>query len=153
MNITITGVFEALNLVTQKPNHYRVISIASKKSVTRLMIEDMKHAKDLLILEFDDASANESSEYDVASPQQCKQALDFLSKGGDCIIHCHAGVSRSTGLALGYLLTLFDHHRAVDRLFELRPCAQPNKHVIKIMCDLLHKQELYPLIIDYISQK
>lgn len=153
MNITITGVFEALNLVKQKPHHYRVISIASKKSVTRLMIDDMKHTKDLLILEFDDATPNESSEYDVASSKQCQQALDFLSKGGDCIVHCHAGVSRSTGIALGYLLSIFDYPQAIDRLFELRPSAQPNQHVIKIMCDLLQKQELYPLIIDYISQK
>ena len=153
MNITITGVFEALNLVMQKPNHYRVISIASKKSVTRLMIEDIKHTKDLLILEFDDATPNESSEYDVASHEQCQQALDFLGQGGDCIVHCHAGVSRSTGIALGHLLSTLHYRNAVDELFKLRPCAQPNQHVIKIMCDLLQKQELYPLIIDYISQK
>ena len=153
MNITITGVFEALDLVSKKPNHYRVISIASQRSVTQMMIQDMKETKELLILEFDDATPRESAEYNLASYEQCKQALDFLSRGGDCIIHCHAGVSRSTAIGLGYLLSLFDYKKAVDRLYEIRACAQPNEHVIKIMCDILKQQHLYAHIINYIRQK
>ncbi|WP_372369411.1 dual specificity protein phosphatase family protein [Candidatus Uabimicrobium sp. HlEnr_7] len=153
MNIEITGVFEAVNMVNQKPNHYRVISIASKKSVTRMMVNDIKGSKELLILEFDDATPDEVPGFDFASHEDCKEALDFLSRGDNCLIHCHAGVSRSTAISLGYLLSIFDYREAVDRLFNIRPSAQPNEYVIKLMCDVLNKQHLYSDIIDYVRQK
>jgi predicted protein tyrosine phosphatase len=61
--------------------------------------------------------------------------------GRQLLIHCHAGVSRST--ALGYAI-LIDQHRArgderrmLERLLALRPQACPNRLVVRYADELL----------------
>jgi predicted protein tyrosine phosphatase len=54
-------------------------------------------------------------------------------KKGDVIVHCHAGVSRSTGLALGVLSMIhpnIDENKLVDMLLEIRPQSGPNIIVV-----------------------
>lgn len=64
--------------------------------------------------------------------EQVEQGIAFVMehiKDGDVIIHCNAGVSRSTALALGVLSIL--NPRATEKeliamLLEIRPIAAPN---------------------------
>lgn len=54
---------------------------------------------------------------------------EHLRRGGDVIVHCHAGVSRSTALALGALSLLHPRKSApelVEMLLAIRPQSGPN---------------------------
>jgi predicted protein tyrosine phosphatase len=58
---------------------------------------------------------------------------------GHLLVHCHAGVSRSTA-ALAILLVQQapgDEHRAFERLVEIRPQAWPNSRMIALADDIL----------------
>jgi predicted protein tyrosine phosphatase len=60
-------------------------------------------------------------------------ALEHLKKG-DVIIHCHAGISRSTGVALGVLSALYPHdapEQLIEKLMAIRPRAAPNIIVVE----------------------
>lgn len=88
-----------------------------------------------------------------------KAGLDFARRhrGRRLLIHCFAGVSRSTALAFAILV---DHHDAVgderrilDMLLELRPQACPNRLVVQhadmlLGCDgrMIQAVELHPVI-------
>jgi predicted protein tyrosine phosphatase len=61
--------------------------------------------------------------------------------GRRLLIHCYAGISRSTALAYAILI---DHHGAIgderrilDRLVELRPQASPNRLMVRYADQLL----------------
>jgi predicted protein tyrosine phosphatase len=61
---------------------------------------------------------------------------------GHLVVHCHAGVSRSTA-ALAILLAQAapeDEHRAFARLVALRPQAWPNSRMIALADDLLARR-------------
>lgn len=160
MDLIITDVFEAIKLTEGSPGHYRVVSIVSANPAIRIveMPFYLPRAKEVLYLTFDDIAeryrdfALSTGQFRLATEEDCRQALDFLSKGGPCLIHCEAGISRSTGTALGYLLTQYpDYKEAVDKLFEIRPCAQPNSHILRLMCQILHKAGEYGNILTYLD--
>lgn len=55
-------------------------------------------------------------------------------KKGDVIVHCHAGVSRSTGVALGVLSMMYpreEEKKLVEMLLDIRPTAGPNIIVVE----------------------
>jgi predicted protein tyrosine phosphatase len=58
---------------------------------------------------------------------------------GHLLVHCHAGVSRSTA-ALAILLfqqAPSDEHRAFERLVQIRPQAWPNSRMIMLADEIL----------------
>lgn len=66
-----------------------------------------------------------------------REVLEFsrgFNKDDKVLVHCHAGVSRSTAMAIGILIqhgmTLKD---AVEYVFEIRDCAWPNALIIEIL--------------------
>ena len=84
---------------------------------------------------------------DLRAPtvEQVQQGLDFLRGQRPVLIHCRAGVSRSTAMALGHILDSILHiepdgvseqnamtpdQLAVSRLFNAVPHAVPNKLVV-----------------------
>lgn len=60
----------------------------------------------------------DTPEYDMR--QDLKQAIDFIDSSardsGRCLVHCNAGVSRSTSLVIGYLICR--HGMSFDAAFE-----------------------------------
>lgn len=85
------------------------------------------------------------SEHNVAQgpdPEQIEQGIAFAMEHitkGDVIIHCHAGVSRSTAIALGVLSLLHPHKSAekiVEMLLEIRPQSGPNIVAVGIVDEL-----------------
>lgn len=147
---------------TQKTNFYRVISISSprnsdisfRKRPTRL-----PNAQEALYLEFDDVipkyvKLSGLKNLYLPTTQQCEQALSFLNKGGQRIVHCRAGVSRSTGIAFGYLLEHYNNYEeAINYLFSIRAIADPNSYVVFLMLQILGRESLYEEILIYIRQK
>lgn len=66
----------------------------------------------------------------VAVLDQTDDYLDDIKRSGDrVLVHCNAGVSRSTSIVIGYLMrrigyTYADAHHVVK---SKRPCCRPNK--------------------------
>ena len=155
-DLIVTDVDHALKLAENAPGQYRIVSIVSASPILRCVPVPFRipGAKEALYLEFDDVNAAyaHAQGFRPATREDCQAALDFLSKGGQRIIHCEAGISRSTGMALGYLLSVYgDYHHAVDKLFELRPRSSPNSHILLLICQLLNRDHEYQQIEDYID--
>src|SRR3954463_15443362 len=71
--------------------------------------------------------------------EQIEQGVAFVMEKitkGDVIIHCHAGKSRSTAVALGVLAQLHPHmdeKALIDKLLQIRPQAAPNILVVEMV--------------------
>lgn len=144
MDITITDAARATDMVSREKDKYRVISITSPG---RSGIE-FPDAKEVLYLKFDDVadSFRDMDGFMLATEEDCRNALDFLRQGGPCLVHCQAGISRSPAIVLGYLLSELPWEKAVNKLFQIRSCAVPNTHILKLMCKILGMEENYPAI-------
>jgi predicted protein tyrosine phosphatase len=65
------------------------------------------------------------------------------SKGPRLLVHCHAGISRSTAATLMILAQAYpleQEDALVDRLIEIRPQAWPNSRMIALADKLLARQ-------------
>ncbi|WP_372371429.1 dual specificity protein phosphatase family protein [Candidatus Uabimicrobium sp. HlEnr_7] len=153
----IADVFDAVSMIDKRPNYYRVVSISSAYIMRIPHADKISQSKEILRLQFDDATAELCKKIDIkfklATKNDCQNALEFLQKGGPILIHCDAGVSRSTAVGLGYLLSNRScYMSAVDELLQVRPCASPNRHVLKIMCQILNMENDFDSILKYISK-
>jgi predicted protein tyrosine phosphatase len=157
MEIIVLDMYETLELVRRYPNTYRVVSIVGASPHLRLAPTpfSIPGAKEVLYFEFDDIERKDYisfPELRLATLEECQRALDFLKKGGPCIVHCEAGVSRSGAIALGYLLSeSSQYQQAVDRLFAIRPSADPNSYIVYLMCQLLGREHEYAEILKYLK--
>jgi len=65
------------------------------------------------------------------------KAIKFYKKYGDVTIHCWAGVSRSTAIALCLLYLKYkDEDRAIEELVETRKIASPNRLIVSFIDEL-----------------
>jgi len=72
--------------------------------------------------------------------QLSEQLKSYDVKVGKVLIHCEAGVSRSTATALiiyACWLGPGREHEAMERVIAQRPCAIPNRRMVKLADDLL----------------
>lgn len=89
-----------------------------------------------LILTFWDVEQAAAQGPDIA---QVQAGLDFVLQHagqGDVLIHCHAGKSRSTAMALGVLALLnpdMDEVALLEKLLEIRPIAAPNILMVEMI--------------------
>jgi predicted protein tyrosine phosphatase len=77
----------------------------------------------------------------IASVRQIEDILTFtaaLQVTDKLLIHCHAGISRSTAVAIGVLcqhgVTPYD---AVTYVLTIRPQAHPNQYIIRLFDEIL----------------
>jgi hypothetical protein len=93
--------------------------------------------------------------YDKEGPA-FKHILNIISLGRELIssdiehrvlVHCHAGVSRSTAVAiiLRYLNGSSEGEAVMDTLYD-RYCMWPNQLILRIADKILEESELYPTI-------
>lgn len=71
--------------------------------------------------------------YNAPSKDHVLQALDFVKKNNPkkLAIHCKAGISRSTGIALAILYDQYrDCEKAFNELLRIRPQAFPNELIV-----------------------
>lgn len=74
----------------------------------------------------------------MAESDDIMRALEFARQYDRLLVHCRAGVARSTGLALAILTDqMQDPKGALDALLEMRPHAIPNRHVVMVADDVL----------------
>jgi predicted protein tyrosine phosphatase len=102
----------------------------------------------LLRLEFYDVDVELETRDDPQLPGRAytRQIMDFLDRygkhsgAGDLLIHCHAGVSRSTAAGLIYLYLRTNPRseaRAVEHLLEITEDALPNRTLLTCADEIL----------------
>jgi predicted protein tyrosine phosphatase len=132
----IVGVEEALRLSQAELAGWNILSICGRMEAP-LSFREARSTKNL---HFDDVEGDcpEDGEF-AARPEDIQEALAFAREidGEPLLIHCVAGISRSTALAW---IIIYDRLKgkpdAVRQSFEivrkLRPILSPNPHVLRL---------------------
>lgn len=80
-------------------------------------------------------------DFKPATSEQIVEILEFtapLKPTNRLLIHCHAGVSRSTAVACGVLCQHgLTPNEAVKHVFSIRKQAFPNRHILKLFDNIL----------------
>jgi predicted protein tyrosine phosphatase len=76
-----------------------------------------------------------------ATPEQIQEILEFsawLEPTDKLLVHCHAGISRSTAVAIGILCQHgLTPKKAFTHVLQIRPLASPNRHILALFDDIL----------------
>ena len=142
--LKIVGVEEARRLTPTESAGWNILSIRGRKDEPLIF----PGARSIKSLHFDDVEADcpEDGEF-AATPEDVRRALAYSSGIGDgpLLIHCAAGISRSTALAW---LIIYEKLKAqpdavrqsFDILRKLRPILSPNRHVLSLGVEALAPQ-------------
>jgi predicted protein tyrosine phosphatase len=133
-HLAVASAREAQKLVMTDRGFWNVISI---REVNALRI-DLPGAKRVHYVAFDDAeNASEDGAWVLARETDVGRLFAFADAhpAEPLLVHCRAGVSRSTAVALGFIVRgLLKSERliedAVEQLLAIRPGARPNVHVL-----------------------
>ena len=98
-----------------------------------------------LILRFDDISFP-VDDFEEAREIHIYKSLQFAdeNKNGSLLIHCHAGISRSSAIALAIIsnkLGKGNEKEAVKILQEINPYCRPNKLLVQMTDKILEREE------------
>ena len=109
-----------------------------------------------LILRFDDIN-EPMDDYVIPQMSHIKRALEFADKfeDGSLLIHCHAGISRSSATALAVIakrLGSGKEEAAVNTLEHINPNCRPNKSIVEMADELLERDgKLYKEVDEKLS--
>jgi len=136
----ILSVYEAKRLVKNHPKKLNVISVETTEIVDP---ELCKHHIHLNMSDVDDAVINEWGPIlrvkcpDFPEKQHVLDAIQFANKYHVDVIHCHAGISRST--AIGYAILRdrgMDKVDAMKKIHEIQPYAMPNRRLVRFVDEI-----------------
>jgi predicted protein tyrosine phosphatase len=137
----ITSLAEALRLTPDELDGWNILSIRGRTSESPLSFPGARRVK---TLNFDDVREDNPEEgIFAATTEDIEQAVAFAREaaGEPLLIHCVAGVSRSTALAWIILYDQFKGEGAVRRSFQivrnLRPILQPNELILRLGVEIL----------------
>lgn len=139
MNLKVCSANEAINITNEKPNYWHVISISTTEDrwpnlpnaafVKKFSFYDIDKAYKLI----------DDTIIEPVSPNMVSELIDTGRSIGDnpLLVHCFAGISRSTATALVILLdkfygSEFDVDLAVETVYKVREHMYPNKHVLSL---------------------
>lgn len=131
IDIRITGLAEARNIGDMFDY---VVSIIDSTGLIECLLDNGRH----FIIQFDDIAADivNNSVYILPEKHHIDQILEFtkqFKEGDRVLIHCSAGISRSTAIAL---LVLIQHGMspsdAMDHVHDIRSRCWPNAKVVQL---------------------
>lgn len=101
-----------------------------------------------LRLEFDDIETPlNDPDYDFPTREDIRKVIEFAphtqNSLGYILIHCQAGISRSTAVALTLCTTILgpgSEQKAFNYLFKICPQARPNRWMIELADELLERE-------------
>lgn len=124
----ILSLREARDTCLHFPKQYNVISIAGRM----VDVVDPYFCKNQLELYFDDIASKREGCV-MPRREHIEEAIEFAKKFPVDIIHCMAGVSRSTGIAYAIFLSQgFSKLEAMEKVLEIRSFARPNARIVYI---------------------
>jgi predicted protein tyrosine phosphatase len=160
-DLTIASHEEALLLHQNGHAKWNVLSISDKIALERPYFPNAQRVMNLF---FDDVETDSPPDcHYAATPEDIQLAISFAREIGNepLLIHCYAGVSRSTALA--WLIAydrLKERPDAVRRSFEivheLRPAMRPNRHILTLGIELLvpapDREEIQQLFLECLGE-
>lgn len=140
LNIAIVSLNRAKRM---KRGYDAVLTIEDPRAKNPLRFHRRPHP-DHLVLRFEDVDDDLRPKIAAASDDQVRSAIDFgrCHASGRLLIHCFAGVSRSTAIGLAIIADRLGAGReseAVEHLLRVSPTAKPNLHVLR-RADVLLKR-------------
>jgi predicted protein tyrosine phosphatase len=138
----IASVEEAVQMSPAELSDWNILSIRGRLNELPLGFPGARSVK---TLHFDDVEADYPEDHLFAArPSDIQAALAFGREVGEerLLIHCYAGISRSTAIAW---LILYDRfagrpdaiREAFEAVRKLRPILLPNRHVLRLGIELL----------------
>ena len=118
-----------------------IITIENSNTDDPLRIDDSICPQ--LVLCFDDLSTPEG-EWILPQERHVRTALEFADElgGGSLLIHCHAGISRSSAVALAIIakgLGTGKEKQAFKELERINPKCAPNALIVRFADEILER--------------
>jgi predicted protein tyrosine phosphatase len=142
--IKIVGIAEAVRLSPSELTGWNILSIRARMNDQPLTFPGARRTK---TLRFDDVQGDDPGEF-AATPEDIQVALAFSREVKDepLLIHCAAGISRSTAMAWIIVYEKLKGkpdavRRSFDIVRKLRPILAPNRHVLRLGIEALVPQE------------
>jgi predicted protein tyrosine phosphatase len=140
MMFKILSVLEARDIVKQYPNKLNVISVEKTETVDPNLCKNHIHLKmddvdDAVINKWDNQLKQKGTKY--PEKQHVLDAIEFDKKHTVDMIHCHAGISRST--AIGYAILRsrgMNKPDAMKMVHEIQPYAMPNRRLVRFVDEI-----------------
>lgn len=153
-NFKITDIETAEKILGKQPWIYPYTRAVSLVDDTDTMREEWVSRNNKHVVVYVDDISQPRLYYSLPTIDHVKEALSHLTNLTDSdkiLIHCHAGVSRSTAIAIAALVQNgVDPAEAIDQIEEIRPCLWPNQLIIKHADDYLGlKGKLYNEVLDW----
>jgi predicted protein tyrosine phosphatase len=119
-----------------------------ERELRRYYFHDIINKNDFMILFSEDISPT------LATLEQMKDILEFtapLTSQDKLLVHCLAGVSRSTAVACGILCQHgLTPNEAIQYVLSIRPQAHPNEYILQLFDEILGlKGQLITTITNY----
>ncbi len=138
----IASVHEVLGLGPDELAGWNILSIRGRNGEPPLSFPGARSTK---ILHFDDVEADSPADgFFAATMDDIQEAIRFSRDLGDepLLIHCHAGISRSTAIAWILVFDkLMERPGSVRLAFgivrNLRPAMWPNRHILRLGIEAL----------------
>ena len=145
-NLMIVGLDEVLQLPATMLRDWNILSIRGRLNELPLSFPGARSVK---TLHFDDVESDYPDDHlFAATPSDIQHALAFAREIGDepLLIHCHAGISRSTAVAW---IIIWDKLKpkpdsvgqAFDIVRRVRPILLPNRHILRLGIEALAPKE------------
>ena len=144
--LKISNLKEARHLSVQWATHMISLLDPDIKDYDFIKLPIISAERNLRRYYFDDITPNSFwCEYypnaKFVTAEQIQDLLEFttvLNSTDRLLVHCHAGISRSTAVALGVLCQHgFTPNEALKLVLSIRPQALPNQHILTLFDEIL----------------
>lgn len=156
MELQFCSRYTARTITDAKPNHWHVISIGSSSEESKNKAGEtegwpsLPNAAEIHKADFDDVVYSPASEkkYNYVTPEIIEgmlvKARTWLKGNKAVLVHCHAGISRSTATTLSILLDQFkdEPDQVLLALYELAKISEnimPNPMVVLYGLQVIYK--------------
>ena len=142
--LRITDQYTANGLVRSWPTH--TVSLLDPDCDTTLVVPGGHWCRCF----FHDSTPRDRLSRTLATLEDIQRILAFtagLSSDDRLLVHCYAGISRSTAVALGILCQhRLSPRQALAMVRQLRPIASPNSHILTLFDAVLALDEALSLL-------
>ncbi len=140
--ILIKSEKDAVIEVVNAPGKWDVISIRDSNAKYCRIDRVEPECKSLLKLYFDDiwSDKEKSSHQQLATAEDIKKAVDYGVNKEFLLVHCGAGVSRSSAIAYLIMCVKMPAKEAIEQLSW--EDHLPNEHIVRLGGELLSDQEI-----------